>query len=172
MTAKRIRSLAIVFGAFFILNRLFVPSTPLLARLCVKPVCLQGEWPHLRIISCPQARSAITRLSLPSLIGWSPNLIIVADDGSLVGIVTLLASWVILNSMSRRPCFRAQKLTQKYLQDIELVVSLMCLRLGSAGSRSVSKPAKLCGDFHGHRYITKPGSDQRQTAVMQKTPTW
>ena len=80
----------IVLGILLLLFIVIVPAAPLWARLGVKPLCVQGDWPNLRIVSCPETPSALTPLPLPSLIGQKPLPIIVDDDGSPDGTIALL----------------------------------------------------------------------------------
>jgi len=80
----------IVLGVLILLFIIIGPAAPLWAKLGVKPVCLQGDWPHLKFASCPQAQSAITPMPLPSLSGQAAIPIIVDDDGSPDGTIALL----------------------------------------------------------------------------------
>src|SRR4030067_1391811 len=55
---------------------ILVPAAPLFVRLGVEPVCIQGDFPNLRVDSCPQIQeitSQSTPLPLPSCCpgeGW------------------------------------------------------------------------------------------------------
>ena len=83
----------IVLGVLVICIILIWPAAPLLARLGVKPMCIQGDWPHIKLVSCPEtssARSAVTPSPLPTLGGQAPIPIIVDDDGSPDGTIALL----------------------------------------------------------------------------------
>ncbi len=83
----------IVIGVLLLLFIIIGPAAPLWARLGVKPVCIQGEWPHLRFVSCEETAAApptVTPLPLPSLNGQAPIPIIVDDDGSPDGVIALL----------------------------------------------------------------------------------
>jgi purine nucleosidase/pyrimidine-specific ribonucleoside hydrolase len=93
MKRKSLKIVGIVFGVFVLLFILVGPAAPLWARLGVKSVCIQGEWPHLRIVSCKEttdASSTVTPLPLPSLNGQTPIPLIVDDDGSPDGTIALL----------------------------------------------------------------------------------
>ena len=83
----------VVIGVLVLLFIIVGPAAPLWARLGVKPVCVQGEWPHLRLVSCEETAAApptVTPLPLPSLNGQAPIPIIVDDDGSPDGVIALL----------------------------------------------------------------------------------
>jgi pyrimidine-specific ribonucleoside hydrolase len=84
----------IVVGALVLLIVLAVFATPLLVRAGLEPICIQGSWPHLRVVSCPPptaAVPAITPLPFPTVSGQTPVPIIVDDDGSPDGLLALLA---------------------------------------------------------------------------------
>lgn len=82
--------IAVVLGGLFLLCILLVPAGLLLARLGLTPVCIQGEWPRFRIVSCPGARPSAERTPLPTLDAQAPIPIIVDDDGSPDGLLALL----------------------------------------------------------------------------------
>lgn len=90
MKREHLRTVLIVVGVLILLFILIGPAAPLWAKLGVKPVCVQGEWPHLKIVSCPSPQSAITPMPVPSLSGQGPIPIIVDDDGSPDGMIALL----------------------------------------------------------------------------------
>jgi pyrimidine-specific ribonucleoside hydrolase len=90
MKRKNLRSLGVVIGVLFLLFILVGPAAPLWARLGVKPICVQGEWPHIKVVSCPQAQTSSTSLALPNLNEEMPISIIFDDDGSPDGIIALL----------------------------------------------------------------------------------
>lgn len=90
MKRKHLRTLLIVLGSLILLFIVIGPAVPLWVRLGVKPICIEGEWPHLRIVSCPTAKTAVTPMPLPSLSGQGPIPIIVDDDGSPDGTIALL----------------------------------------------------------------------------------
>jgi pyrimidine-specific ribonucleoside hydrolase len=83
----------IVLGVLVVL---FIPialAGPLLQRMGVEPFCIQGTWPHLRVVSCPEptpAPPAVTLEPLPTLSEEAPIPIIVDDDGSPDGLIALL----------------------------------------------------------------------------------
>ena len=90
MKRKQLHTVLIVIGVLIFLFIIIGPAAPLWAKLGVKPVCLQGEWPHLKFVACPQAQSVITPMPIPSLSGQAPIPIIVDDDGSPDGTIALL----------------------------------------------------------------------------------
>ena len=93
MKHKRLVALGIVLGVLALLLILIWPAAPLLMRLGLEPVCIQGDWPHFKIVSCPsspEAPMAVTPRPLPTPSGQSPIPIIVDDDGSPDGMVALL----------------------------------------------------------------------------------
>lgn len=68
-------------------------GAPLLERLGVPVYCIQGEWPDLRITSCPEpgeARRAVTPLPDPTPNPHGPIPLIFDDDGSPDGVIALL----------------------------------------------------------------------------------
>jgi purine nucleosidase/pyrimidine-specific ribonucleoside hydrolase len=90
MNRKKRLIVYIVLGVFVLLFIIVVPAAPLWARLGLEPFCIQGEWPHLKVVSCPQSQSVITPLPFPTLNGQAPIPIIVDDDGSPDGAIALL----------------------------------------------------------------------------------
>jgi len=67
------------------------PAAPFFVRLGVKPICIQGSWPDLRVVSCPEWMAALPTVTpLPTLSGQAPIPIIVDDDGSPDGVMALL----------------------------------------------------------------------------------
>lgn len=85
--------LGIILGVLALLVILIWPAAPLWEKLGAKPVCIQGGWPHLQIVSCPPrgaAMSVVTPRPLPTLNGKGPIPIIVDDDGSPDGMLALL----------------------------------------------------------------------------------
>jgi inosine-uridine nucleoside N-ribohydrolase len=97
----------IALAVLVLLFILAVPAAPLWVRLGMEPICLQGSWPNLRVVSCPQpttASPAVTPLPLPTLGGQTPIPIIVDDDGSPDGVIALLY-------FLRNPLFDVQAVT-------------------------------------------------------------
>ena len=93
MKRKLIITIGIILGVLVLLVILIWPAAPLWARLGAKPFCIQGEWPHLKIVSCTpreEAPSFVTPRPLPTLSGEAPIPVIVDDDGSPDGMVALL----------------------------------------------------------------------------------
>lgn len=78
----------IVVGVLALLLVLVGPGAQLLVRLGVRPVCIQGEFPNLRVVSCPDSATA-TPLPLPTA-GAEPVPVIFDDDGSPDGMIALL----------------------------------------------------------------------------------
>jgi hypothetical protein len=84
---------AVVGGILVLLCILVVLGGPIMERLGMKPVCIQGSWPHLQVVTCgePAAGSpTVTPLPLPTLSGQAPIPLIVDDDGSPDGTIALL----------------------------------------------------------------------------------
>lgn len=72
---------------------LLVPAAPLFVRLGVEPVCVQGDFPRLKLVSCGPSRpsaASITPIPLPTLVGERPVPLIFDDDGSPDGMLALL----------------------------------------------------------------------------------
>jgi inosine-uridine nucleoside N-ribohydrolase len=83
----------ISLGMLAVLILVIGPAAPLWYRLGVKPVCIQGTFPELRVVSCPQfgnTQPTVTPLPLPTLAEQAPIPLIVDDDGSPDGMVALL----------------------------------------------------------------------------------
>jgi purine nucleosidase/pyrimidine-specific ribonucleoside hydrolase len=76
-------------GALILIGLLAGPAVPLLVRLGVKPVCIQGDWPRLRVVPCPDL-ATVTPMPLQAPDDLVPVPIIVDDDGSPDGILALL----------------------------------------------------------------------------------
>lgn len=93
MKHKRLLIVGIIAGVIVILFAIIVLATPLWVQLGVKPVCIQGEWPHLKVVSCEGttiASATVTPLPQPNLNGNTPIPVIVDDDGSPDGVIALL----------------------------------------------------------------------------------
>ena len=83
----------IVLGVMACLFILAVPAAPFFVKLGVKPICIQGNFPQLRVVACPQNAHfspAATPLPLPTLDNQGPIPVIVDDDGSPDGTIVLL----------------------------------------------------------------------------------
>ena len=83
----------IVLGVLVLLLIIFVLAAPLWARLGMKPVCIQGEWPRVHTVSCSETMAVyptVTPLALPGLNGQAAIPVIVDDDGSPDGTIALL----------------------------------------------------------------------------------
>jgi hypothetical protein len=52
MRCKLLIIVGILFGLLALLFILAVPAAPLLARLGIKPICIQGNWTRLRVVAC------------------------------------------------------------------------------------------------------------------------
>jgi pyrimidine-specific ribonucleoside hydrolase len=89
MKRKNLKIGAIILGVPVILIILVWPAAPLWQKLGVKPVCLSGKLPNLKISDCPQA-ATVTPMALPTPGGSTPIPIIVDDDGSPDGVIALL----------------------------------------------------------------------------------
>jgi inosine-uridine nucleoside N-ribohydrolase len=90
MNKKSLRIMVIIFGVTLLLFIIVYPAAPLWAKLGFKPVCIQGEGSHLRIVYCPSTQVAVTPMPLPSISAAGPIPIIVDDDGSPDGTIALL----------------------------------------------------------------------------------
>jgi pyrimidine-specific ribonucleoside hydrolase len=83
----------IAVGLLAVLIVLAGPAAPLLVRLGVRPICIQGDFPDLRLVSCPQpadVHPTVTPLPLPTPAEQAPIPVIVDDDGSPDGVIALL----------------------------------------------------------------------------------
>jgi inosine-uridine nucleoside N-ribohydrolase len=93
MKRKRLKIVGIVLGVLFLLFIMIGPAASLWEHMGVKPVCIQGEWTHLKFVSCEGktvVSSTATPLALPSLNGQAPIPLIMDDDGSPDGTIALL----------------------------------------------------------------------------------
>ncbi len=107
MKRKRLLIGGMILGVLILLFILAWPAAPLWVKLGLRPVCIQGSWPHLRVVSCPQPTTvppAVTPLPLPILSGQTPTPVIVDDDGSPDGVIALLY-------FLRSPLFDVQAVT-------------------------------------------------------------
>jgi pyrimidine-specific ribonucleoside hydrolase len=93
MIRKGLKIIGIVLGVLVLLFILIGPAAPLWERMGAKPVCIQGAFPHLKVVSCEGNNAVsptVTPLVLPSLNGQAPIPLIVDDDGSPDGTIALL----------------------------------------------------------------------------------
>ena len=93
MKRKRLIVGGTVIGVLVLLFILIGPMAPLWSRIGLEPFCIQGEWPHLQIVSCNDTASAhptVTPLALSNQNGENPIPVIVDDDGSADGTIALL----------------------------------------------------------------------------------
>ena len=69
------------------------PGVQFLVALGLKPVCIAGDWPNLRIVACPEpdvVSPSSSPLPLPLPEGYKPVPVIFDDDGSPDGVIALL----------------------------------------------------------------------------------
>lgn len=93
MKRKFLRIIGIIIGVLALLLILIWPAAPLWAKLGAKPICIEGRWPHLHIVTCPSRTaesSVVTPRPLPTLSGENPIPVIVDDDGSPDGMLALV----------------------------------------------------------------------------------
>jgi len=93
MKRKKILVGGIVIGVLVLLFIIIGPMAPVWSRMGLEPFCIQGEWPHLQIVSCNEAKVAyptLTPLALSNQNGENPIPVIVDDDGSPDGTIALL----------------------------------------------------------------------------------
>jgi inosine-uridine nucleoside N-ribohydrolase len=93
MKRKSLLILGITLGVLVLVVIVVGFMGPVWTRMGVKPVCIQGEWPHLQIVSCEQTAVAYptpTPLPLFALNSDAKIPIIVDDDGSPDGTIALL----------------------------------------------------------------------------------
>jgi inosine-uridine nucleoside N-ribohydrolase len=92
MKRKALLILACVVGAIFLLFILFVPAAPFFAKLGIKPICIQGKLPRLRLVACPETAAthptATPRL-LPTIPEGARIPVIFDDDGNPDGEIAL-----------------------------------------------------------------------------------
>jgi inosine-uridine nucleoside N-ribohydrolase len=80
---------AVIVGILLLL----ILGGPLMVKLGMKPVCIQGSWPDIKVVVCGEPAAAaptVTPLPMPTLSGQAPIPIIVDDDGSPDGVIALL----------------------------------------------------------------------------------
>ena len=93
MKRKGFVILGIILGVLILCVLLVWPGALLWTRLGLKPFCIQGSWPDLKIASCPPqaaATSAVTPSPLSTPSGEGPIPLIFDDDGSPDGVLALL----------------------------------------------------------------------------------
>jgi purine nucleosidase/pyrimidine-specific ribonucleoside hydrolase len=89
MKRKGLRIAGIVVGLLVLLLIILGgPAAPLLTKLGIDPICIQGDFPNIRVVSCPQPTA--TPLPLPTPAGQAPIPVIFDDDGSPDGVIALL----------------------------------------------------------------------------------
>jgi pyrimidine-specific ribonucleoside hydrolase len=99
-----------ILGMLVILFILAVPAAPLWVKMGFEPVCIQGNWPNFKVVSCPQyspPSASVTSLPLPTVGEQGPIPLIVDDDGSPDGTVALLY-------FLRNPLFDVRAVTVSY----------------------------------------------------------
>jgi inosine-uridine nucleoside N-ribohydrolase len=77
-----------VVGLLALFVVLIGPAAPLLSNLGIQPVCIQGDFPNVKVVAC--SSSTPTPLPLPTLEEQVPIPLIFDDDGSPDGTVALL----------------------------------------------------------------------------------
>ncbi|MCJ7694804.1 MAG: nucleoside hydrolase [Anaerolineaceae bacterium] len=93
MKRKRSTILIIALGVLVLLVILIWPAAPLWKKLGAEPICINGEWPHLKIVKCTpktEVPSALISRPLPTLSTQGAIPIIFDDDGSPDGMIALL----------------------------------------------------------------------------------
>jgi len=93
MKRKSLKIVGIILGVLVFLFILIGPAASLWERMGAEPVCIQGEWPHLKIVSCggnTAVSPTVTPMALPNLNGQAALPLIVDDDGSPDGTIALL----------------------------------------------------------------------------------
>ena len=90
MKRKALVTIGIVIGVLVLAIILIWPAAPLWARLGAKPMCIQGSFPNIRFVSCPQTTNRVEITAIPTLNKQAPIPIIVDDDGSPDGVIALL----------------------------------------------------------------------------------
>jgi len=93
MKRKFVRAVGIALGVLIFLFFIIALGGPIMARLGVEPFCIQGEWPHLNLVSCGTTEvvsPTVTPIAVPSQNEQAPIPVIVDDDGSPDGTIALL----------------------------------------------------------------------------------
>lgn len=99
MRRRRHLSLGIILGLLIAIVLLLGPLAPLLVRLGVEPVCIQGTFPGLHIVPCPDSASSEEFFATdldptdapPTAVSYAaPIPLIFDDDGSPDGMIALL----------------------------------------------------------------------------------
>ena len=92
--SKKSRNIGIIILAVVVVLLFLIgPAAPLFARLGINPICIQGEFPRVQFVSCPQATPVWDAVpQAPSVSTPQPDAIpvIVDDDGSIDGLIALL----------------------------------------------------------------------------------
>jgi pyrimidine-specific ribonucleoside hydrolase len=108
MKRKILIIIGIIVAVLALLVILVWPMAPLWQKLGLEPKCIQGSWPDLQLVSCPdQEAVSVTPLPLPSLGADGPIPVIVDDDGSPDGMIALLY-------FLRNPLFDVRAVTISY----------------------------------------------------------
>ena len=90
MKRKALVIIETVFGVLVLAITLIWPAAPLWARLGAKPMCIQGSFPKIKFVSCPQTTNRVEITAIPTQNKQAPIPIIVDDDGSPDGVIALL----------------------------------------------------------------------------------
>lgn len=98
---------SVTIGMLILLVIILLLPKPLLDWLGIKPVCIEGNFPQFKIVSCPQFSDtaiAVTPIPLLTLEGKTPIPLIFDDDGSPDGMIALLF-------FLRHPLYKVEAIT-------------------------------------------------------------
>jgi pyrimidine-specific ribonucleoside hydrolase len=93
MKRKTRTIIGVVAGLLIIFIFLIGPGVPLLAKLGIEPICIQGDFPNFQIVSCPEVGGtypAVMPFPTPTRAQETPIPLIFDDDGSPDGLIALL----------------------------------------------------------------------------------
>jgi pyrimidine-specific ribonucleoside hydrolase len=87
---KRSRVVVVVLvGGLLLVCLLIVAGGPLLQQMGIQPFCVEGDWPDIRFVRCPETAAAAP-LPQPTPDPAGPIPLIFDDDGSPDGLIALL----------------------------------------------------------------------------------
>lgn len=93
--SKKTRSAGLILLTVIVILLFLVgPAATLLTRLGIDPICIQGQFPRIRIVRCPEPISGWDAVPSPPAAAPTPRPdavpLIVDDDGSIDGLIALL----------------------------------------------------------------------------------
>lgn len=131
-------------------------------------MCIQGNWPKIKLVPCPQTTTRIEITAIPTLNKQAPIPIIVDDDGSPDGVIALLY-------FLRNPLYDVQAVTISSGEaHPDLFAPLMIKFLTELGRAEIPVGAGRASPLEGSNAFPDPwrqASDDFWELTLAQTPT-